>query len=68
MELNENVTKTDGNDRPKRSKENKIVRILRSITIEPMTILISLHTNMISIPQDQMLLYKTCIQPKYNLR
>ena len=49
-------------------KEKRDNKFLKSITIEPMTILWSLGSNIIAIPQDQMILYKTCIQPKYNLR
>ena len=60
MELNK--------DEKPEKRESKMMSVLRSITIEPMTILISLHSNMVSIPQDQMLIYKTCMQPKYNLR
>ena len=51
-----------------KEKKSKLNMLLSGITIEPMTVLWSLGNNIISIPQDQMLLYKTCIQPKYNLR
>ena len=68
MELNNDTAKAGEYEQKKKKDPNKIVGFLTSITIEPMTILSSLSENIVSIPQDQMLLYKTCIQQKYNLR
>eukprot|EP00090_Calanus_glacialis_P013647 TRINITY_DN22303_c0_g1_i1.p1 TRINITY_DN22303_c0_g1~~TRINITY_DN22303_c0_g1_i1.p1 ORF type:complete len:512 (+),score=57.94 TRINITY_DN22303_c0_g1_i1:1-1536(+) len=67
MELNNDSVRIGENEKKKKKEPNRIVQILTSITIEPMTILSSLSGNIVAIPQDQMLLYKTCIQPKYNL-
>ena len=68
MELNNESVQIEENEKKKKKEPHRIVQILTSITIEPMTILSSLSGNIVAIPQDQMILYKTCIQPKYNLR
>ena len=65
MELNGDTIK---NGEKEQKGKTKLFSFITSITIEPMTILSSLSWNVIAIPQDQMLLYKTCMQPKYNLR
>ena len=67
MELNKDATENEGKKKKTGKEPNKLVNFLTNITIEPMTILSSLSANVVAIPQDQMLLYKTCMQPKYNL-
>jgi len=67
MELKEEVRKDKKDEKQKKNTDSKFVNFMKGITIEPMTVLISLHSNLVHIPQDQMLLYKTCMEDKYNV-
>ena len=68
MELKEEVRKDKKDEKQKKNTDSKFANFMKGITIEPMTVLISLHSNLVHIPQDQMLLYKTCMEDKYNVR